>query len=175
MTIMHVPHRMAIRRPSLIVNCGYARVCIYANSNPNHTGCNARRDIDIARRSQKFQEQFGTLPTYSIPEEYFTPTSADHLTQFDRDCTKILDGFHRMKFRGGLNRESYLTRFSLAEWCELALSEKEQHTMSRCTRCFQLSVLFPPQTRVSPHASIGNRQSTTAASRSKGVCDQCSS
>ena len=43
-----------------------------------------------------------------------------------------------MKFRGGLNRESYLTRFSLAEWCELALSEKEQHTMSRCTRCFQL-------------------------------------
>ena len=127
-----------IRYPSLMVNCGYARVCIYANSDPNRRGPNARRNIDTESRSQKFLSQFGTLPTYGIPEEYFTvtPTSKNHCSQFDRHCNKILNGF-QSKFNIGLSRDSYLTSFSLAKWSDLAQSEKEQHTLSRCKRCFE--------------------------------------
>lgn len=130
---------MAIRRPSLVLNCGYARVCIYENSDPKRNGRNARQDIDIACRCEKFQSQFGTLPTYGVPQDYFTPTGKDRNFPFDRDCTKILDGF-RSKFRGdmGLSRESYLLEFSVEKWYELAQSEKKQHTLSSCTRCFEL-------------------------------------
>lgn len=135
----NITHRMAIRRPSLIVNCGYARVCIYVNSDPNQYGRYSRLNIDIANRSDKFRSQFSPLSTYGIPEDYFTPTSNDYCSQFDRDCTKILDGF-KLKFRGetGLNRESYLHKFSEVKWSELAQSEKEQHTLSTCTRCFEV-------------------------------------
>ena len=142
-------HRMAFRRrPSLILNCGYARACVYVNSDPKRRGRNARRNIDTACRSEKFLSQFGSLPTYGIPEEYLTPTGRDHRSQLDRDSNKILDGFDS-RFRGGLSREAYLTTFSLAKWSELAQSEKEQHTLSSCKRCFEqheaLQCSFPPK------------------------------
>ena len=35
---------------ALVVNCGYARVCIYQNSNPHYTGKSSHKDIDIAKR-----------------------------------------------------------------------------------------------------------------------------
>lgn len=132
---------MAIRRPSLIVNCGYARVCIYQNSDPSRNGRNARQNIDIEQRSDKFRSQFSTvLPTYGVPDGYFEPTAGkNHCSQFDRDCVKILDGF-RSKFRSetGLSREVYHHEFSLLNWSQLPPLEQTQHTLSNCTRCFEL-------------------------------------
>ncbi len=45
-----------------------------------------------------------------------------------------------MKFRAelGFSRESYLVEFSSVKWSELARSEKEKHTLSSCTQCFEL-------------------------------------
>ena len=146
MQIIIIVHSMAIRRASLIMNCGYARVYIYENSNPSRKGRNARRNIDIKQRSDQFRSQFCT-PTYSIPDEYFTPTSKDHCSLFDRDCTKILDGF-RMKFpsKKGHSRESYLDEFSFLKWSELEMSEKIKHTLSNCTQCFEV----PSKTHLLP-------------------------
>lgn len=130
---------MAIRRASLIINCGYARVCIYQNSNPSRNGRNARQNIDNIERSDKFRFLFSTHPTYGIPDSYFTTTGNNRHSQFDRDCSKILDGF-QSKFRTetGLSRESYLQEFSFLKWSELPTSEKTQHTLSNCIRCFEL-------------------------------------
>lgn len=129
------------RKASLIINCGYARVCIFQNSNPKGTvGRNARQNIDIAQRSDTFKARFSRYPHYGIPNDYFIPTGKDQRSPFDRDSAKILDGF-QSKFRNeiGYSRESYLQEFSLMKWSNLTSSEKQQHTMSNCMRCFQLA------------------------------------
>ena len=84
---------MAIRQVSLIVNCGYARVSVYENSDPSHRGRKARQNINIAQRLERFRSQFSTHSTYCIPDGYFTPTHKDCSSQFDRDCSRISDGF----------------------------------------------------------------------------------
>ena len=84
-----------VRRVALIVNCGYARVCIYQNYDHQHTGTSSRQTIDIAKRQADFKEQFSG--TYCFPAEYFDVKSKN-MTQFDRDCNKILDGFTKNSF-----------------------------------------------------------------------------
>ena len=122
------------RRVALIVNCGYARVCMYQNSNPERTGQCARQSIDFAKRQAAFKEQFSS--TCSFPADYFA-VSSKNMTQFDRDCNKILDGF-KSKFPPGCDKESYLNTFSHAKWCELPEAEKRQHSLSNCVRCYEL-------------------------------------
>ena len=78
-----------VRRVALVVNCGYARVSIYQNSNPHRTGKSSRKDIDIAKRQMSLKEQF--CSNYCFPADYFNESSK-HAAQFDRDCNKILDG-----------------------------------------------------------------------------------
>lgn len=127
-----------IRQPSLIVNCGYARVSIHKNSNPDRTGRNARKNIDVSNRANHFRSQFDGCPSYGIPDGYFEPTGKNNFSQFDRDCNKILDGFLQ-KFREiGHTRESYLQMFSFVKWSQLPDSEKAKHTLSNCLRCFEL-------------------------------------
>lgn len=128
-----------IRKPSLTVNCGYARVCIYENSTLSRTGRNARQTFDATERAQTFQTQFSTYQNYSIPDRYFEPKFKDNSSQFDRDSDKIIGGF-RMKFRSIYSgaRDSYLHEFSSMKWSELTDIEKSQHTSSNCTRCFEL-------------------------------------
>ena len=109
-----------IRRVSLVINCGYARVCVYQNSNPHRVGQHARQFIDIPKRAINFRTQFST---YHFPENYFKESGKNRTTQFDRDCNKILDGF-KAKFSGRMDRESYLTNFSHSKWCELPAEEK---------------------------------------------------
>ena len=76
-----------IRRVALVVNCGYARVCIYHNSNPGRTGQSARQTIDIAKRQSSFKDQFSST---CFPADYFNVKSKN-TTQFDRamNFTKI--------------------------------------------------------------------------------------
>ena len=116
-----------VRRVALSVNCGYARVCIYQNSNPQRTGKYARQSIDVAKRQTAFKEQFSS--TYSFTEDYFSVRSKN-TTQFDRDCNKILDGFK--------SKLSYLNTFSYSKWCELPITERRQHSLSNCVRCYEL-------------------------------------
>lgn len=99
----------------------------------------ARQSIDIQKRLTNFKSQFGTLPSFGIPEGYFEPKGKQNVPQFDRDCNKVLDGF-KSKFRAecGYSRSSYLDEFSLAKWLELSSLEKKQHTLSNCTRCYEL-------------------------------------
>ena len=121
-----------MRHVALNFNCGYARACIYQNSNPNRMGQNARETIDIAKRTKNFKEQFSS--TYCLPDRYFTVSSGkDNTTQFDRDCNKILDGF-KSKFLAGGDRESYLNTFS-HKWYELSV---EEHSLANCATCFEL-------------------------------------
>ena len=90
-------------RVALVVNCGYARVCIYQNYNPHRTGKSSRKDIDIAKRQMSFEEQFSC--NYCFPADYFYESSK-HAAQFDRDCNKILDGF-KGKFPLECDKESH--------------------------------------------------------------------
>lgn len=127
------------RKVALIVNCGFARVSVYQNSNPSREGPNARQTIDTQSRLTNFQSQFGNHPSFCIPEGYFEPSGKRNTTQFNRDCNKLLDGF-KVKFRveSGYGRASYLDTFSLARWLKLSTLEKNQHTLSKCNRCFEL-------------------------------------
>ena len=124
-----------VRHASLAVNCGYARVCIYNNSNPKRTGQHARQTIDTTKRRTNFKEQFSG--TFCLPPSYFNVSGKSNMTQFDRDCNKILDGF-KSKFLQGCDKESYLNNFSHSKWCELPEIERRQHSLSRCVRCYEL-------------------------------------
>ena len=127
-----------IRQVSLIVNCGYARVCIYENSNPGSKGARARQDIDKPKRLNSFRSQFGPHPQYKIPDGYFE-VNGKGTTQFDRDCNKILDSF--VKYRNvdiQFTKNSYLMNFSSSKWSKLPIAEKAQHTLGNCKRCFEL-------------------------------------
>ena len=120
---------------ALSINCGYARVCIYQNSNPNRSGPNARMSIDTTQRAANFRAMFDS--DNHLPEEDFSVRGRKNMTKFDRHCDKILDCY-RLKFRRGGDRQSYLDTFSHSKWCELPDSEKEMHSISKCIRCFQL-------------------------------------
>jgi hypothetical protein len=122
-----------IRRVSHIVNCGYARVAIYRNSNPEQ---NAHHTIDTATRATHFRQQFGS--SYLFPEDYFEPSGKKNTnpSQFDRDCKRILDGF-KSTFLGGGDRQSYLSNFSLANWYELSVEERKQHSLGNCAKCYE--------------------------------------
>lgn len=125
-----------VRKHALIINCGFARVSIYENSNPSRVGRDARESIDKQSRATSFKSQFGTC--FGIPDGYFEPRVKDNTSQFDRDSNKILDGFKSM-FRTdlGYSKQSYLDTFSLARWSELSSMEKSKHTFSKCVRCFE--------------------------------------
>lgn len=125
-----------LRKVALLVNCGYARVCIYENSDPGSRGQHARQAIDTQKRLNTFRSQFDTYPEYGIPSDYFDVRGM--VTQFDRDCNTILDSF--VKFRNDIKvpKKSYLVKFSASEWSKLPNAEKEQHTLSNCKRCFEL-------------------------------------
>lgn len=113
------------------------------------------------QRAEKFQYQFTAPATYGIPNGYFVPTGKDHTSQFDRDCSKIVDGFS-MKFKGHSkefnSHLSYLDEFSIEKWSELSLLEKSQHTMSECIRCFTIHKIpqqqFPLNPQYNPHPSV---------------------
>ena len=79
------------------------------------------------------------LTQYGFPEGYFEAKGKENFSQFDRDSQKILAGF-KLKFRTdiGLDRSSYLSTFSLEKWSELPTVEKRRHTLSNCTRCFEM-------------------------------------
>ena len=125
-----------IRHTALAVNCGYARVCIHRNSNPERgTGSHARQSIDTTKRMTNFKEQFSS--TYCFPEGYFDVKGKNKMTQFERDCNKILDSFGT-KFLAGGDKESYLNTFSHSKWHKLSVAERKQHTLANCARCFEL-------------------------------------
>jgi hypothetical protein len=84
------------------------------------------------------RELLSQFTTYSFPDDYFETTGKDKTTQFDRDCSKILDGF-KMKFLAGGrgDRKKYLDTFSGAKWHRLPVVEKKEHSLSNCIRCFE--------------------------------------
>ena len=77
-----------VRHVALVVNCGYARECIYRNSNPKRTGPHARQTIDTSKRMTNFKDQFSS--TCCFPEGYFDVIGKKNMRQFERDCSKIL-------------------------------------------------------------------------------------
>ena len=133
----------AIKYVSLQVNCGYARVNIYTNSRKTNMGCLARKGVDRGRRALSFKSQFNGFPEYGIPEQYFDENSSSRLSPFDKACDKILDGF-TSKWRSDLevNREAYLTKFSLEKWADLTDTEKRRHTLGNCGRCSELHQVY---------------------------------
>ena len=133
-----------VRRVSLVINCGYARVCIYENSNPERMGRHARQTIDTSERMSKFKEQFSA--SYSFPEGYFNESGQNKKSPFDRDCNRILDGFS-MVFPTKCEKKSYISTFSDSKWRELPVAERKLHSLSKCVRCYerhqQIQLLFP--------------------------------
>ena len=128
-------------------------------------GRNARQQINYLERQEKFKAQF-THPSFGIPANYFTPSSKDRKC---RDCDKILDGFV-MTFTYDISREAYLREFSLKKWAKLPSSEKVQHTLSKCTRCFEkhqrhqllflLKPVYHPEPVITIDRDILHRQGT---------------
>ena len=126
-----------VRRVPLRVNCGFARVCIYENSNPGRTGRNARRQINSTEREEKFRSQFRAHPNFGIDEDYFQLRDKNNNSPFERDCNKILDYFQK-KFRGGRqSKDCYLETFSSLKWSQLPDLEKNFHTYSNCRQCYK--------------------------------------
>ena len=127
-----------IRAVALVVNCGYAHVSIYENSNPTKIGCHKHSSIDTQNRALNFRAQFSMCSNYGIPDNYFEQNRKDGTSQFDHDCNKILNGF-ASKFQTDINmdRDSYLNKFSSGRWSELPTMEKHRHTLSNCDRCYE--------------------------------------
>lgn len=141
--ILIFAHSMScIRKVTSIINCGYARASIYENSNPGERGQRARQTIDTQSRMNSFRSQFNTYSEYGIPDDgYFDVGGKDRKRQFDRDCNKILEGFIKFRSDGesiNSRKESYLQHFSVSQWSQLPNSEKKQHRLGNCTRCFEL-------------------------------------
>ena len=124
---------MPFHRPSLNINCGFARASVYCNSDTDTVGAHARESIDTLKRAREFRTQFSN---FSYPENYFQVGGKDRKAPFDRDCDKILDGF-KSKFLAGArgDRQGYLETFSLAKWHALPVVERNKHTMSNCVLC----------------------------------------
>jgi hypothetical protein len=95
----------SIWKVALIINCGYARVCIYENSNPGARGQLARREIDRQQRRDSFR---AIHPEYEFPDKYFN-LDGKGMAQFDRDSNKILDSFKKFRSDIAVNKQSYLT------------------------------------------------------------------
>lgn len=75
---------------------------------------------------------------FSFPDNYFEIGGKDKATQFDRDCTKILDSFKLKFLAGGRgDRQKYLSTFFIARWHELSVAERKEHSLSNCIRCFE--------------------------------------
>ena len=143
-----------IRRPALTVNCGFARVSIYENSNPDRCGRYARSTIELSNRIDTFKSQFSAHHGYGIPANYFQATlGKDNLSQFDRDLNKILDGFIK-PFPHEYSRDAYLATFSSQKWSQLTPTEKDQHSLSKCRRCYEQykehQMSFPLKPRYEP-------------------------
>ena len=126
-----------IRRVSLIVNCGYARVCIYEHSNPGGRGQLARQGIDRQKRMDSFRAQFCTHPEYVIPDGYFD-LNGKGMAQFDRDSSKLLDSFRKFRSDIPVNKQRYLAQFAVSQWSKLPNAEKGKHSLSNCKRCAEL-------------------------------------
>ena len=126
-----------IRMVSLIVNCGYARTTIYMNSKQNDNSATSVT-VDRERRIRAFRSQFSSCSNFGIPDGYFDPKGKEGLSQFDRDCDKVVKAF-KSKWPSGYNihKEEYLTKFSNAKWSELSNVEKSRHTLSNCTKCHE--------------------------------------
>ena len=119
----------AIKYISLQVNFGYARVSIYANSSQTQRGCLARKGIDREKRALAFKSQFGACPQDGIPDHYFNRNHRTGYSAFDKTCKKVLDGF-KSKWRSDheIDRDDYLTRFSVEKWSDLTNADKQCHT-----------------------------------------------
>ena len=104
-----------IRTVSLIVNCGYARTTIYENSK---RGSDSATPVTINReqRMRTFRSQFSSCANFGIPDGYFDPKGKEGLSQFDRDCDRVVKAF-KSKWPTGFNihKEEYLTKFSNAK------------------------------------------------------------
>ena len=88
---------------SLLVNCGYARVCIYKESNPDRIGRHSHKNIDRLNRQQKFKAQFSSVSTYGIPDEYFIPFRKDKCSQI----TYMYKGDHYAVLASGTYTVTY--------------------------------------------------------------------
>ena len=119
-----------------------------------------RHSIDTAQREREFRQQFSG-PTYSIPEDYFTPTGMRFTSQFDRDCCKILDAFSSFRSDNGVDRQSYLDTFHPQSWSKLAESKKAKHTLSNCDNCSTHLCSF-----ISPSSRDTNLSKVSQLSRS---------
>ena len=126
----------AIKYISLQVNFGYARVSIYANSSQTQRGCLARKGIDREKRALAFKSQFGACPQDGIPDHYFNRNHHTGYSAFDKTCKKVLDGF-KFKWRSDheIDRDNYLTRFSVEKWSDLINADKQCHTLGNCRAC----------------------------------------
>ena len=87
-----------IRRVALIVNCGYARVCIYQNSNRERTGQSSRQTIDIAKRQTIFNLSCGDVLRLSSPDS--CPTQICQLSlelkKQDGDITSLREELEKL-------------------------------------------------------------------------------
>ena len=114
-----------IHRASLAINCGYARVSVYDTSQPEqHTGRNSRETVNREKRIAAFKKHFNT---HDCPEKYFEVNGAkDGRSQFERDCSRIMDGF-TSKFLSGArgDKTGYLDTFSLGMWYQLSVEERK--------------------------------------------------
>ena len=120
-----------IRLISLEVNCGFARTAIYENS-PTTLGCNARTAVSTSLRASNFRAMFSSTASFGLPNlDYYESKGKKNLSQFDRDCDKVLDGFKK-KWPGGLeDKLAYLAQFSRTKWSELPIEDKCKHTRAK--------------------------------------------
>ena len=157
---------------SLIVNCGYARTTMYENSKWGSDSATPMA-INSEQRIRTFRSQFSSCTNFGIPDGYLDHKGREGLTQFDKDCDKIVKAF-KSKWPTGfdIHKEQYLTKFSNAKWSELSNAKKNSHTLSNCTECheshYAYQRAFPLKPLYQPSPVI-HTQRCIAAARSKKI------
>ena len=78
--------------------------------------------INREQRMRTFRLQFSSC---RILDGYIDPKGREDLSQFDRDCDKLVKAF-KSKWPTGfdIHKEEYLTKFSNTKWSELPNAEK---------------------------------------------------
>ena len=119
-----------LRYVGLEVNCGFARTAIRELTNRNKGNSKV---TDTRKRASEFQTLFESNTKYCANELYFNDNGRNG-SQFDRDCTKVLNHFHQ-RWNPKESRQEYEKQFSMVNWKALPVHKKQNHTMANCEAC----------------------------------------
>ena len=119
---------------ALYIHCGFARVAI-KNLIKEHAEANGHHDFGYDIR--KYNDQFGEFPGMKLDG------NPDYVL---KKCKEMNCTFSK-KWHPQENVHSYIATFSPEKWSKLPISQRLQHSRTKCSAC---PFFFPAMTRAFP-------------------------